>query len=487
MPIFDDNIRRIMRMQNIMGNGAPLGNDLPEQGGIMGNMRGPGTPGGSYGNSRPTGNVMSALKGGDFSSSKRYSMGGENTFGTGRTGSVVDQNDDNDYDIHTRMQELYHPSNQIQDRYIKALDEMPTRNKPGIVRKIVATVGAAGSHGRQNVDNILYGPYNRQMADWTKRIGPLHEGAELERSNNTNLRGIASSVISQEMADRRIDRQIRRDRVLEDQGTSRIRQGDERIHQGDERIAQGNAAGVRADARLKIAQDVAKGGQLKLDDAGTLRMYYRDGTSREVDGQFLTAEEKNDLITQRQKDVNASRPGATRDRVETAVVDDPDNPGHTIAVIINKDTGEVKKAKITKEGTTERVPVTPTVKDSSLEQGRGITQKAQQVKAQNSAWSKYIKIDKQGKVSITTPGIFSGPSQGDYDKIYQSIYGDTQPAPAQRTPSRMGGPGPGARNGQAIPPEGFVRVTGPKGEKGRMSLQEWKSKDWTKEGWRMTQ
>ena len=467
MPIFDDNVRRIMRMQNIYS---------PEDARLQ-------TP--DAGDSGGSGGYIGALKGGDFSSSKRYGTG-ENTFGTGRTGSVVDQDDT--YDASTRMQQLYHPDNRIQDRYIKAIDDMPQRNNPGWGRRIAGLVGAFGNHGKENVDRILYGPYNRQLADWTNRIGALREGAAFERNSNNQMRLTANTILSDEMADRRLARQTRRDAVLAGQGDQRIAQGEARIRQGDERIAQGDAASKRADARLKIAQDIANGGKMEKDDAGNVFMRHLDGSITPVEGQYLSFEEKQNIIAKRQKDVKSTAsPGSGRDRLRTEVIDDPDNPGKKIAVVINLDTNEVKRAQITGAGGVKQ-DVTPTVRDSETEQGKDITNKANQVKASNAQWSKYITIDKQGKVTIQRPGPLgiTGPDKKMYDDIYQAIYGKPSGQAPPKTPARVGGPGPAANGQQNIPPQGWVRVTNKNtGQTARVPLNIW-TRDKAarqKEGW----
>ncbi len=387
---------------------------------------------------------------------------------------LEDTNDDQldlDY-FKSRMNQLYQPDTTMTDKFHQMINQMPQREDPSTWRKIAAIGASFG--GQDDVEKTLYSPYHRKMQDFQTNLKPVEEAAKLEMGNNVNLRSVANQILSQESGQRRLERQIQRDRVLQDQGNRRIT-GTEtnRNRVGDQR----DRALDQADRRID-QNDILK---FEVDDNGKDVIIMKDGRTVPVDGlDYLSAEEKASL----KKRYSTS---GSRDRVETGIIDDPDNPGKRIAVIINKDTGEIKRAKITSEVTGKDVTVDLKPKESTSTEETGesreITNNARRFAANNTKLGKYVKIDKQGGVTIQRPGWggYTGPTEQERQEIYKAIYGSNGPgAPGTELAGKKAA-APG------MPPPGFVRVTGPKGEKGRMSLQEWKSKDWTKEGWRMVQ
>lgn len=386
------------------------------------------------------------------------------------TGSIVSEEVD-DWDPAARMRELYAPETRATDKYLEALEGMPVRNKPGLLRKIVAGVSAFGTKPVQNVEQVLYGPYRRQMEDWTAKVGPLGEAASLERQQNANLRMIANQILSQEMSDRRLlsaeeraratlGRQTERDRVLREQGEARIRQGEERLTQAEARIKQ-------AGERLKIARAVARGGQFEVDDAGNANIVFKDGSTVPVDMQYLSREEIEGLRAETAASVTRAREGAKRDRIVERVIEDPDTPGKFIRARVNLDTGDVEplSVKPRKEGARGEAAAPPT---TELEKSRGVAAKALNIKNSNPKWNKWITI-KGNAVEITRPGIFSGPSQQEYDQIYKQIFGGPPTGPGVQT--GRGAPPP-TRRPAGAPPAGRVRVIGPNGETGTVTEED---------------
>lgn len=356
-------------------------------------------------------------------------------------GSVTSKDDspnendlDNTYDAGARMRELYQPSHQMGDKYESLLGNMPVRQQPNVWKRIMASA-ISGATQDPNVGNsVLYAPYERDMRDWTTRLKAVEPAANLERQNNINERAVANSIVSGEESDRRLQRQYSRDKTIERQGDSRLAQGNERIHQGDQRIEQANE-------RLKIATEVSKGGQLKVDDKGNAMIVRKDGSTIPVKGEYLSFEEKEALKAQ----TAAARTSARRDRVIERIIEDPNNPGKTIRVSINLDTGEA--TPITVKGATDKA----TPPKTELETGRGVLNKAQSIKNSNPKWSKWITIDK-GKVTIKTPGIFSGPSQEEYQQIYNNVFGNN-PSNIPNTGGRGSNP-----NNNTNTPKSKVRV-----------------------------
>src|SRR5574338_457948 len=111
-----DNILQLLRLHSIFAPQTPIGNDLPEQGGITGNM----------------------------------------TF----------------EDAPLDMADLYHPQTAMQDRMSQLLGEFPERETPGTLKKIFASLaGAAG--GPDAADRFMYGPYYERLKDWKEQFGPV--------------------------------------------------------------------------------------------------------------------------------------------------------------------------------------------------------------------------------------------------------------------------------------------------------------------------
>jgi len=302
-------------------------------------------------------------------------------------------NEDEDaYDPTMRMRQLYQPETRMSDKFFDTVNQMPERNKPGLGRKILGGLYAVGGG---NPDEVLYAPHKRAMEDWEASLKPITAASNIERQNNANERMMANQVLSQEMSDRRLQRQVGRDRTLEDQANQRIKQ---------------------AETRLDVSRAIANGGQVNVDDSGAGRIIFKDGTTKSFDGTYLSAEEKAQL---RQQYPTSS----ARDRVRLEVIDDPEKPGTKIAVSINLDTNEVTRVKMAGSGGV-KTDVTPTIRETETSIGAGVNNRALQAKNSNPTWSKYIEFSKSGKFTRIKPvGYLTGPSKEMYDQISQAIYG----------------------------------------------------------------
>lgn len=169
---------------------------------------------------------------------------------------------------------VFTPKTEAQDRLRVSLDQMPTRNTPGIWRKIGASI--AGLGGPQAADNFMYGGYYRDMDDWKNRIEPLGDLARIENQENTQNR----MIWSQNQND--VFRRERERRISED--------ADKRIN-----IAQQNAD--TASARAKVYQDAQRGGVLYKDELnGKAYMVYKDGTVKQLPVGALSKEDELDFI-----------------------------------------------------------------------------------------------------------------------------------------------------------------------------------------------
>lgn len=180
------NLMEFLRMANIFAPGQPIGNDLPSQGGITGNM-------------------------------PRVDFGVPDFAAMGNT-QVASPDD---YDAGARMGQLYQPQTQASDRYNELIGMYPDKSeyKPSMLRRIGAALiatgqsfgGPAGRRFQPNPNALESGfeflnrPYNEKLGDWKNQIGPAQQAATLERNQNVNDRTLATQTVQQELSQRKID------------------------------------------------------------------------------------------------------------------------------------------------------------------------------------------------------------------------------------------------------------------------------------------
>ena len=166
-----------LRLKSLFGlpEDEMVGNDLPSQGGITGNIR-PTPDFGSIFNPR-----LERLS--------NYEMETPETVGP-IEGKLPD--------IASRMSSLYSPETTASDRFNKMIDEVPVRNKPGFLSKLAASmVGLTG--GSEASEKIMYSPYYRELEDWKTKIDPAYKAATLERQSNVNERMLAYQSVATQL------------------------------------------------------------------------------------------------------------------------------------------------------------------------------------------------------------------------------------------------------------------------------------------------
>lgn len=155
------------------------------------------------------------------------------------------------------MGELYKPETRATDQLYSLLGNIPTRNKPGMLRKIAASLAAFSPNAPEMQEKILYEPYHRQMQDFEARFKPTLDVAQQERLQNVNLRQLADSIINRRIQDKRADDYSRSIDVREKQAeTSRMR--------ADSYIALNNYKMNPANADMEII--APRGGNYTLVD-----------------------------------------------------------------------------------------------------------------------------------------------------------------------------------------------------------------------------
>lgn len=324
-------------------------------------------------------------------------------------------NGEPEYDPTADFMRLYQPDRSAHDRLDSIMSRLPQRNKPGIGRKITASLmGFAGN--MRGADQALYDPYYNAIEDWKLELDPALKVAGDERMSNTNLRMMANQIVTQKQRDRQIDRQVDRDATLKGFGEARERQGDERVKQGWERLGQTQKG-------LELRQKLANGGQA-IVDSKTGQTYILDkmGNLELLPLDQLSFEEKEVIKTNQSIREEKETPGSSRsqrDRLQLKVNADGSYE------VINLDQAVGKG--VVKEGTggeTNKPPEPVKAPKSELEKGRNVTNTAREVASSNPEYSKYIKFTKSGQFDeIVTPGYIFGPSKKVYDEIYKKIYG----------------------------------------------------------------
>lgn len=90
---------------------------------------------------------------------------------------------------------LYQPDERVGNEMWQMLQNMPQRPKRGTGRKILAATAGAFL-GPGVAQEMMYGGYNADMADWQTKFDPLAKLAADERARNTNERMLAGNIAS---------------------------------------------------------------------------------------------------------------------------------------------------------------------------------------------------------------------------------------------------------------------------------------------------
>jgi len=113
----------------------------------------------------------------------------------------------------SRLEELYQPQTQATEAFTELLQNIPERNRPGVFRKIAASIAGFGG-GTEAADQMLYAPYYNQLEDFQERLGPTQQAAQFEQSANANLRMIANQVLQDERYRRTYDLKVEKEERL---------------------------------------------------------------------------------------------------------------------------------------------------------------------------------------------------------------------------------------------------------------------------------
>ncbi len=203
------NLLQYLRMRNIFAPQAPIGNDLPSQGGFAGNL-----PIQGDGSMAP---MPTKSQSGPWFQPDRPTAPGP---------MMPDQPTAEDYDPTAAMEKLYHPDTSAEDRFNRIFDAYPNRANyhPSAMRRIggaLMSFGSGMTPGRgldfynPNPQGVKAGmdymdePFNEARDDWKAQIQPAEYGANLERQSNANQRLYANQVVTQQQRDNKLEQDAR--------------------------------------------------------------------------------------------------------------------------------------------------------------------------------------------------------------------------------------------------------------------------------------
>jgi hypothetical protein len=334
-----------------------------------------------------------------------------------------------DYDVNKRMSELYQPEMEATERLSQLINSYPHREKPGKLRQIgsvMAKLSAVGHPERRQEanamsDRMLYEPFLEQLSDWKNQIEPAVSAASNERQANVNSRMYANQIISQEIADRRLERQVKRDRTLETQGDQKIKIAEDRARVQEELGRE----------RLKIAKAIARGGTYQVNKlSGKAQMVFKDGSFIDINDAILPQEDLLELnqnyALERIQTGAEARQTNQRDRVTKEFRINP-TTGRVELGTYNMDTNVFTPATTAGDN---KQPVEPGVRGTDE-----ITKKrdalALQIKLTNPRLASYISMDMKTRklVGLQPPNRWlpGGISKEEFDQLARALYGDDAP------------------------------------------------------------
>lgn len=387
------NMMQFLRLKNLFGQPDPgmtdpamMGNVGPDPNGVMSNLF------------QPT-----ADDNGNVSMGPTIRPGGVNP---------AIAADSRAYDAGQRMRDLYKPETQATDRFNALNAQYPAKADyhPSMLRKIGGALTAVGSsftpHGKfqVNPDAIAFGdslmdkPYTEKLGDWKNQIGPAQTAANMERQSNVNERSLAYQTVAQELRQHAQDAKNNNDQKKLEISESRAKVYEFKAHNpGAKFDFTGPTVKVADPISGKVTDTgIDTGHMSKLDQMNLAQDFTREniGTRGEESANLETIKQTGRTNLERTKEAN--REILKRIPGGNSAGGKPESPSQT----------RVRQFNAARELFNT---------DSELRQ--------------------FIKIGSPGSsdFTVTAPsdGLFGhrGPTKEQYQKIQNSIYGNTAMAP----------------------------------------------------------
>lgn len=146
-------------------------------------------------------------------------------------------------DLMTAIQDLLTPKDQQFNTYADMISSMPRREDyaPSKFRQIAAAIAGMGAGGPVGISNgavlgyrsnvpeglkiqqaINEEPYSRALTDWSMKVKPQGEIAQMEQTRNVGNRATGLGVLQRQQAQEKLDEQERRNLEIERQGREKL-------------------------------------------------------------------------------------------------------------------------------------------------------------------------------------------------------------------------------------------------------------------------
>jgi hypothetical protein len=115
----------------------------------------------------------------------------------------------NDFDVTSRMGELYQPEMAAQKRFEELQGQYPQYQAPGFWRAAAGALSAFGPGGHDIGMKVANQGNDLRMQEWKSLLTPAQQAADNERQENINRRTLAHQTIQGELTQRRDEGRIK--------------------------------------------------------------------------------------------------------------------------------------------------------------------------------------------------------------------------------------------------------------------------------------
>jgi hypothetical protein len=296
-------------------------------------------------------------------------------------------------------------SNELMQKYMAQLDQMPVRQKPGLLKSILA--GAASISNPEAADNIAFGGYNRAMDDWKLATEAIGKGAQQERLYNVNTRQTKA-----------LEETERHRRVTEQQGSDRLEMQKAKFALDKYRAEHPNAKfEIDEQGRFISISPEGKATYVISDDGTPVQSRHisdEDKLNMQLEGSLTKMKNQGEITRENQAAIEAIRSRNDLTEIEKR--------------------GEI--AKVLKQIVPGGAAAAANKPESEAARRTRWVNNANQLKVEKPWFSQYITMD-GNNVSITAPkpGVFGNqargtPTQAEYDEIKKFIF-DRESTPVE--------------------------------------------------------
>lgn len=144
----------------------------------------------------------------------------------------ISKQESSTFDVDKAIKANYSPNYEMQDRLRRHLDEMPTKEKPSFLRKVVASMAGAGGD-LNKAEFVMNSPYYTGMADWKSKADILSSLAMNESRMNRDEANFALQEISRQLQAQRLQLDIQKNEQIYTVELAKLQQ---QIQAADDRL-----------------------------------------------------------------------------------------------------------------------------------------------------------------------------------------------------------------------------------------------------------